>query len=53
MQFTEVLYDHTCRKAYNFKMSRVLIVDDDAHIRELARVFLRNDGFEVIDFALA
>jgi two-component system OmpR family response regulator len=30
-------------------MSRVLIVDDDPHIRELVRVFLRNDGFEVIE----
>jgi DNA-binding response OmpR family regulator len=30
-------------------MSKVLIVDDDPHIRELVRVFLRNDGFEVIE----
>ena len=30
-------------------MSKILIVDDDAHIRELIRVFLRNDGFEVIE----
>lgn len=30
-------------------MSKILIVDDDAHIRELVRVFLRNDGFEVIE----
>jgi two-component system OmpR family response regulator len=30
-------------------MSRILIVDDDPHIRELVRVFLRNDGFEVIE----
>ena len=30
-------------------MSKVLIVDDDAHIRELVRVFLQNDGFEVIE----
>jgi DNA-binding response OmpR family regulator len=28
-------------------MSKILIVDDDAHIRELARIFLQNDGFEV------
>ena len=28
-------------------MSRILIVDDDPHIRELAALFLRNDGFEV------
>jgi two-component system, OmpR family, response regulator len=32
-------------------MSKILIVDDDAHIRELVRVFLRNDGFEVIEAA--
>ena len=30
-------------------MSKILIVDDDAHIRELIRIFLRNDGFEVIE----
>jgi DNA-binding response OmpR family regulator len=30
-------------------MSRVLIVDDDPHIRELARVFLQNEGFDVIE----
>jgi two-component system, OmpR family, response regulator len=30
-------------------MSKILIVDDDSHIRELIRVFLRNDGFEVIE----
>src|SRR6266498_1552987 len=30
-------------------MSKILIVDDDAHIRELVRIFLRNDGFEVIE----
>jgi two-component system OmpR family response regulator len=30
-------------------MSKILIVDDDSHIRELVRVFLRNDGFEVIE----
>jgi two-component system, OmpR family, response regulator len=32
-------------------MSQILMVDDDAHIRELARVFLRNDGFDVIEAA--
>ncbi len=32
-------------------MSKILIVDDDPHIRELVRVFLRNDGFEVIEAA--
>ncbi|HUI90292.1 MAG TPA: response regulator transcription factor [Anaerolineales bacterium] len=30
-------------------MSKILIVDDDAHIRELVRVFLRNDGLDVIE----
>jgi two-component system, OmpR family, response regulator len=28
-------------------MSRILIVDDDSHIRELAGVFLRNEGFDI------
>jgi two-component system OmpR family response regulator len=32
-------------------MSKILIVDDDSHIRELVRVFLRNEGFEVIEAA--
>ena len=32
-------------------MSKILIVDDDPHIRELVRVFLRNEGFEVIEAA--
>lgn len=32
-------------------MSKILVVDDDAHIRELASLFLRNDGFEVIEAA--
>ena len=30
-------------------MSKILIVDDDAHIRELARVFLRDAGFDVYE----
>lgn len=30
-------------------MSKILIVDDDSHIRELVKVFLRNDGFEVLE----
>jgi two-component system, OmpR family, response regulator len=30
-------------------MSKILVVDDDAHIRELVRVFLRNEGFEVVE----
>jgi two-component system, OmpR family, response regulator len=32
-------------------MSKILVVDDDAHIRELVRVFLRSDGFEVLEAA--
>jgi len=32
-------------------MSKILIVDDDSHIRELVRVFLHNEGFEVIEAA--
>jgi len=32
-------------------MSKILIVDDDAHIRELVRVFLREDGFDVSEAA--
>ena len=32
-------------------MSKILIVDDDPHIRELVRVSLRNNGFEVIEAA--
>ena len=30
-------------------MSKILVVDDDPHIRELVQVFLRSDGFEVIE----
>ncbi len=30
-------------------MSNILIVDDDAHIRELARVFLHNEGFHTVE----
>ena len=30
-------------------MSKILIVDDDPHIRELSRIFLQNNGFEVIE----
>ncbi len=30
-------------------MSKILIVDDDPHIRELARVFLHNAGFETVE----
>ena len=28
-------------------MSKILVVDDDPHIRELVRVFLQNEGFDV------
>jgi DNA-binding response OmpR family regulator len=28
-------------------MSKILVVDDDPHIRELARVFLKNGGYDV------
>jgi DNA-binding response OmpR family regulator len=27
-------------------MSKILVVDDDPHIRELVKIFLRNEGFE-------
>ena len=30
-------------------MSKILIVDDDPHIRELAALFLRNAGFEILE----
>lgn len=30
-------------------MSKILVVDDDPHIRELVGVFLRNEAFEVIE----
>ena len=32
-------------------MSKILIVDDDPHIRELSRLFLQNAGFEVYEAA--
>jgi two-component system, OmpR family, response regulator len=32
-------------------MSRILVVDDDAHIRELVKVFLQVDGFDVMEAA--
>src|SRR3954452_11298656 len=32
-----------------FPMSKILIVDDDPHIRELVRVFLQNEGFAVAE----
>ena len=30
-------------------MSKILIVDDDPHIRELSRVFLRNEGYDIAE----
>lgn len=33
----------------NILMSKILIVDDDSHIRELVRVFLNREGFEVLE----
>ncbi len=30
-------------------MSKILVVDDDPHIRELARVFLHDTGFDVVE----
>jgi two-component system, OmpR family, response regulator len=33
----------------DFLMSKILVVDDDPHILELVRVFLRNEGFEVVE----
>ncbi|MEK8197401.1 MULTISPECIES: response regulator transcription factor [unclassified Lysinibacillus] len=30
-------------------MTKLLVVDDDAHIRELVKVFLQNEGLEVIE----
>ncbi len=32
-------------------MSKILVVDDDPHIRELARVFLREAGFDIVEAA--
>jgi DNA-binding response OmpR family regulator len=32
-------------------MSKILVVDDDPHIRELVRAFLRHDGFDVAEAA--
>ena len=32
-------------------MSKILVVDDDAHIRELVKIFLHNAGFDVLEAA--
>ena len=29
-------------------MAKILIADDDVHIRELITLFLRNEGFEIV-----
>jgi len=34
-----------------YTMPKIMIVDDDPHIRELVRVFLNNEGFEVCEAA--
>jgi len=34
-----------------FQMSTILLVDDDPHLRELARVFLQQEGFAVSEAA--
>jgi DNA-binding response OmpR family regulator len=30
-------------------MAKILVVDDDPHIRELACLFLKNDGFDIVE----
>ena len=47
IQFTKVKYASVLQK--DSVLSKILVVDDDPHIRELVRVFLRNEGFEVIE----
>ncbi|WP_219838241.1 response regulator transcription factor [Paenibacillus sp. R14(2021)] len=32
-------------------MAKIAVVDDDAHIRELVKLYLRDEGFEIIEFA--
>jgi len=32
-------------------MNKILVVDDDPHIRELIKVFLRNEGFDIFEAA--
>ncbi len=36
-------------KELTHSMSKILIVDDDVHIRELARVFLKNEGYDIYE----
>lgn len=37
--------------SYAAAVARILVVDDDAHIRELVKVFLERDGFDVVEAA--
>lgn len=30
-------------------MPKILIVDDDPHIRELVRIYLQRDGFDIVE----
>lgn len=39
------------KKGMKFSMSKILVVDDDPHIRELIGVFLRYEGFAVSEAA--
>jgi two-component system OmpR family response regulator len=32
-------------------MSKIMVADDDPHIRELVRVFLQNEGFDIVEAA--
>lgn len=32
-------------------MAKIAVVDDDAHIRELVQLYLRDEGFEIMEFA--
>src|SRR5215208_6712818 len=47
--FTNVLYPPAIGR--NIHMGKILVVDDDPHIRELVRVFLRNEGFDIVEAA--
>ena len=32
-------------------MAKIAVVDDDPHIRELVQLYLRDEGFEIVEFA--
>ncbi|QHW33756.1 response regulator transcription factor [Paenibacillus rhizovicinus] len=32
-------------------MAKIAVIDDDAHIRELVQLYLRDEGFDVVEFA--